>query len=285
MRKQWPLLIALALATPVAAGDSPYTNSMESVLTLRVDGDIEIDANGNVTSHKLHSELPGDMQALMDKAIARWKFLPPTAEGKPIDRARSRMRIAVVAHEVENNGEPGLIVKIENVTFPPSAADPAGKPTPPGPTIERGRMPRFTVPADVLITIHLQYDGSGKVLNIAPSQCTVLALGRGTDGTTACEMLERESVSAIRNWKVDNVKPGTVAETGTVVLKFVTNRMTAKGREAATGEWRRELRSPYRPAPWEKPDAPRVGTSDVEGSGLVTRTAGLTLLEGIGKAL
>ena len=286
MHKQLTLLLALALATPAIAGDSPYTNSLESVLTLRVDGDIEIDATGHVTSHKLHSELPADMQALIDKAIARWKFLPPTADGKPLERARSKMRIALVATEVEQDGGTGLIVKIENVTFPPPPADPAGKPAPAQPTIDAGRLPKLQVAAEALITFNVQYDAKGQVLNVAPSQCTVLALGRGTNATSACETLERDSVRAMRSWRVDNVKPDMAQpETGTVAIAFMWNRSAYKRRDSATGQWRRELRSPYRVAPWEKPDALRVGTSDVDGSGLVTRASSLTLLEGIGKTL
>ena len=64
------------------------------------------------------------------------------------------------------------------------------------------------------------------------------------------------------------------------------SRANYRARENDTGQWRRELRSPYRRAPWDAPDAPRVGTSDVDGGGrLISRTAGLTLLEGIGKTL
>jgi hypothetical protein len=287
MQRRLPLLLALAFAAPVAAADLIYTNSLESVLTLRVDGEIEIDGKGQVVSHKLDTELPAAMSALIDKAVVRWKFLPPTEDGKPPERARSKMRIALLANEVDQDGKTGLIVKIENVTFPPPPADPAGKPVAPGPAIRRGRLPKLTVGAEALITFNVQYDASGRILDVAPSQCTVLAMSRGADAEGACKKLERDSVSAMRTWKVDNVKPGMEKpETGVVAIQFMWNRADYKARENATGQWRRELRSPYRTAPWEAADAPRVGTSDVDGTGgLISRTAGLTLLEGIGKTL
>jgi hypothetical protein len=289
MHKRLPLLLALALAAPAIAGDTIYTKSLESVLTLRVDGDIEIDATGHVTSHTLKTELPPDMQALVDKAVARWKFLPPTENGKPIDRARSKMRIALVANEVEQkDGTTGLIVKIDNVTFPPAPVDPAtAKNAPPEPAIDAGRLPKLQVAAEALIMFNVQYDATGRILNVAPAQCTVLALGRGTNAASACAELERQSVSAMKTWKVENVKPGLEKpETGAVGIKFMWSRANYRARENATGQWRRELRSPYRSAPWDAPDAPRVGTSDVDSGGaLISRTAGLTLLEGIGKTL
>lgn len=227
------------------------------------------------------------MSALVDKAIDRWKFLPPTEDGKPLERARSKMRIALLGNEVDQDGKTGLIVKIENVTFPPAPAASAGKPVVPEPAIHSRRLPKLTVGAEALITFNLQFDTSGRILDVAPSQCTVLAMSRGTDAEDACKKLERDSVSAIRTWKVDNVNPGMgKPATGVVAIQFMWNRAGYKARENATGQWRRELRSPYRIAPWDAPDAPRVGTSDVDGTGgLISRTAGLTLLEGIGKTL
>ena len=85
-----------------------------------------------------------------------------------------------------------------------------------------------------------------------------------------------------------NVVPGADPEpiTGTLAFRFTWSRGGVK--DQAPGQWRSEQRSPYRGAPWLKPDAPRFGTADVSDSsgGLVLQTAGgLTLLEGIGKTL
>ena len=229
MQRSLPLLLALAFAAPVGASDTTYPQSLESVLTLRLDGDIEIDANGRVLSHKLDTELPPAMSALIDKAVARWKFQPPTEDGKPLDRARSRMHIALVANEVEKDGKKGLVMKIENVRFPPPPVDPAAKPVPGTPSLRPQRLPKFNVPAEVMLTIAVQYDASGKVLDVAPSQCTVLALGRGVDGQNACEKLERNTVQAVRQWKIDLVPGGKEAlASGAIGFNFVYDRDAAK---------------------------------------------------------
>jgi hypothetical protein len=282
MHKRLPLLLALAFAAPVVAGDAPDTQPIESVVTLRVDGNIEIDANGKVMSHQLDTDIPEAIKAIVDKAVATWKFAPPTLGGKPADGARSRMRISLSAKDVEQNGVKGLAMKIDNVTFP---AAPGAKREPGDASMRsNNKLKHPGVPAEAVLTFNLRYDQKGKVVDLAPTQCTVLAIDPTTTPEKACAEFERTSVMAIKRWRLD-VEPGgrDALATGTLALQF--RMMGTKSREAP-GEWRPELRTPYRKAPWEAVDAPRVGASDVDGvGGMIPRTAGLTLLEGIGKTL
>jgi hypothetical protein len=277
MRSKCLLLLSLSLAPPAVAAQTNNAPSLESVLTLRVDGNIEIDAHGRVASHKLDTPLPEEYVALIDKAIAGWKFKPPTDGGKPVDRARSRMRIALAAHEVGEH----FVMKVDNVTFPFDG------PTPGRIWKVKGRDPKFDGNAEALLTLKVKVDATGRMLNVSPSQCAVFALHRHDSAEQVCRTLERNSVAALRASKFE-VTPGTDPEqeffTGTAALHFVADHK-APEKHDVFGQWRRELRTPYREAPWLKADAPRVGTADVSGSGLVQQQAGLTLLEGIGRTL
>lgn len=283
MQRRLPLLLALAFAAPVVAGDAPALPPLESVVTMRVDGNIEIDATGKVISHTLDTALPAALQAIIDKAVATWKFEAPTEDGKPVERARSKMRISLSAKDVEPGGAKGLAVKIDNVMFPPAQTE---KKQPGEASLKaQNRLPKFEASAEAMVTLNFRYEASGKIVDVAPSQCTILANDKQLTPEQACEAFERSSVQAFKRWKL-KVEPGGKDElaSGTMGFKFLY--YGSRNTYEATGQWRPELRTPYRTAPWEPADAPRIGTSDIDDNGgLISSAPGLKLLEGIGKTL
>lgn len=285
MQRRLPLLLALAFAAPAIAGDAPAQPPLESVVTLRVDGNIEIDANGKVVSHTLDTAVPEALQSIIDKAVATWKFAPPTEDGKPVDRARSKMRVSLSARDVEQGGGKGLAVKIDNVTFP--AAQPEKRAPGDASLRPRDRVKHPGVSAEAVVTINFRYDPNGKIVDLAPSQCAILAVDKHLTPEQACEALERHSVQGFKRYQL-KVEPGgkDALESGTMAFKYASYG-SHNARPDTTGQWRPELRTPYRKAPWEPADAPRMGTSDVDdsGGGLASQTAGLRLLEGTGKTL
>ena len=283
MHKRIPFLLALALATPAIAGETQYTESLESVLTMRIDGEIEVAADGHVKSHKLNTELPPEIRTPVDKAIGAWRFAPPTMDGKPVEAAIGKMRIALVASQRDDKN---YVLKIENVVFNEAATQAASSP----PQVSRDitiaskrSMPRFRASANVLVSMLFHIDPNGAVLDVAPTQCTVLAIAPAQDPTVACKTLERESVIALRNWKFNVAKGGDGQPVDAMMGVFFSRDGSSSVLEP--GKWRRELRSAYRPAPWAKADDPRMGTSDVTDGGLQQPYAGLKLEEGIGKIL
>jgi len=76
-----------AAATPVAG---------ESVLTMRVDGELTIGTEGQVLSYKIRSKLDPTLQAMLDKSIPRWHLAPVRQGGKPVN-AKTPMRITLAA--------------------------------------------------------------------------------------------------------------------------------------------------------------------------------------------
>lgn len=276
MHFRLPLMLAVGfLATPAVA-DSQYTQALESVLTMRIDGEVEVAGDGSVKSHTLATELPPEIRTPVEKAIASWRFAPPTVAGKPVAAARSKMRIALVARESGKD----YVVKIENVTFAgPEATDDASEPG--GVSIAKRKLPNFRTPVDALVTLLLHVDADGKLLDVVPTQCTVVAIAPGQNGVNACKTLERTGVAAVRGWTF-KVAPGGDGKPTTAALAFWFT-MTRSPADMSPGKWRREQRSEYRAAPWE--NAPRVGTADIAEGGLVHPYAGLKLEEGIGKTL
>lgn len=275
-----PLLaLALVAVMPAIAGESQYTESLESVLTMRIDGEIEVGADGHVKSHKLDAALPPEIRTPVEKAIGAWRFAPPMVDGKPVEKAIATMRIALVATQRDDKN---YVLKIENVTFNQAATEARPATSQDIMIAAKRPMPRFRATANVLVSMLFHIDANGGVLDVAPTQCTVLAVAPKQDPAMACKALERESVTALRNWKITMPPGGDGQPTDAMLALFFTRDGASSAPEP--GKWRRELRSAYRRAPWQKADAPRLGTAEAD-AGLVRPYAGLKLEEGIGKTL
>lgn len=256
MQRCLPLLLALALATPAIAGeDTSNTSSFESVMTMRIDGDIEIAADGTVKSHTIDTELKPEM--------------------------RSKMRIALVARQAGED----YVVEIENATFGKIAQPAEGVMTSVGvASLPQRKLPAYRIPANALITVQFHIDRTGNVLDVATTQCAITAMAPNQNAAYVCKRLERDSIATLKTWKF-KVVPGTgVSDTDTITTALWFQVDSARD-DKTTGKWRRETRSAYRPAPWRKRDEPRVGTADITDGGVMQPFAGLTLEQGLGRAL
>ena len=114
-----PIFSALLLATTnaPAATKVPIVPG-ESVLTLRVDGDLTIGPGGKVLAYQTRTTLEPQIEVLVSKTVNGWRFHPVTVDGVPVV-AKSPMRITLAATEA--NG--GYAVRVDNVTFRPNTRE------------------------------------------------------------------------------------------------------------------------------------------------------------------
>ena len=105
------LAISSGQVTPAIAA-TPVVG--ESVLTMRVDGELTIGTEGQVLSYKIRSKLAPTLQAMLDKSIPRWQLTPVRQGGKPVN-AKTPMRITLAATQIPQ----GYEVRIDNVVFTP----------------------------------------------------------------------------------------------------------------------------------------------------------------------
>ena len=223
MLKAAVLALLLACAGAQAGDWLAVQAAGESVMTMRVDGDLLIDTEGRVKEYSLRTALDPKLRQMLDKAIPAWRLVPITQGGKPVN-ARTPMRITLAASEVAG----GVEVRIDNVVFAPltdedrqaawadkraafesgHAIEPLGEPAqapvlisartmhPPGYPI--GLM-RAGVEGVVLLNLRLNPDGT--VAEVFAAQSSLLNVKGGSEILDkARALLERESKRAARRW-------------------------------------------------------------------------------------
>lgn len=267
----------------------------EDLITMRVDGQIAIDAQGKVLDYRIDTKLQPELRALIDKAVPNWLFWPVIVDGKPI-AARTGMRITLAGTQVAT----GYRIAVDNVTFSnKDAPDKNGLWTvPASPGVElvvASRKSRIQFPSyrvDGLVVVHVRVSPQGTIEEIAASQSSLFNLtGNPKILAKARKAMEDSAIKGIRGWtfRVDShgrtPKPEELS--GAISVEYVWNADSAD-QLRETGVWRREHRGPYQAPAWLRDTrlAQRVGSSDMGGSDVAPLSSPVRLRDGVlGKAL
>ena len=289
------LAMALLATLNVAAATKVQIAQGENVLTLRVDGDLSIDAAGHVIDFRIRTKLDPQIAKLVAKAVPAWQFEPVLVNGKGIP-AKSSMRITLAATEVKG----GYEVRVDNIVFRPEtleeyeasraaiqaeserqAADPAGaanaeksrqfvgitsrKLTPP--SYPSGLM-KAGVEGVVLLILRLKPDGS--VADVFASQSSLLNVkGKPELLERARTMLEKNAAATAAKWtfgvEAKNMAALSASDlTVRVPVEYVLSPPGARN-ETLDGKWRHEFRGPNFPVPWLLAgDDQVIGVSDLD---------------------
>jgi hypothetical protein len=284
------LAISSGQVTPAIAA-TPVVG--ESVLTMRVDGELTIGTEGQVLSYKIRSKLAPTLQAMLDKSIPRWQLTPVRQGGKPVN-AKTPMRITLAATQIPQ----GYEVRIDNVVFTPISKEDyeakiaaaraireggeaitVGDAPPSQPVVfDSKRMlspPRYPVGlmragVSGAVLLHLRLNPDGTVADVVASQSSLFDI-KGASGILdkARGLLEKESIRAARSWSwhVDAAHPELLTADDLTVRVPIAFRMDSPGKQGDdnTAVWRQEFRGPNLPVPWllGKPGEQVVGVSDL----------------------
>lgn len=292
------LLLFLLLSTHALA--SAPVSADNSVMTMRIDGEIAIDAAGKVIDYRITTPIEGELKPLLDKSVRRWTFHPVLVDSKPV-QARSSMRITLAAQAVQT----GYRVIVDNVTFGADLDSAArAEPRPGGDSSGRGEAPILVVanrpmPAyprslakagvEGAVLVGLKLTSDGNIENMIAVQSTLFNV-RGRDAilAKARELFEDATLRAIKHWKFsvpDNKETPTASELSGVIR--VVFKMPKTVASDAPGQWQVELRSEKRIAPWLR-DTPAqsIGVSDLGDGEMQPVASAFRAPEGvIGRAL
>lgn len=242
------------------------------IKTLDVDGEVVVSNAGTVDSHAIHTPLPDEMHAVINKAVASWKFEPSSAPAP----TRSKMRVTLSA----TPDAAQHVVKVEDVVFRDVVAD-ASRAAPRTPaeveTLVRPKMPGF--PVDGVVNVAMRVAPDGRVLAAEATQCSVHASGGiGRDKARACRILETHGVNAVKQW-VLAPQDRTSEWTAMVPLHFAGVNKTI---DATPGQWRKEYRTAYRAPDWHPPEEGmlRLGAVDARGKSVMPIESELRMLHG-----
>ncbi|WP_240096573.1 TonB family protein [Thermomonas flagellata] len=277
-------VLALWLACAGAqAGTAPAEQgSGESVLTMRVDGELTIGTQGEVEAYALRTELTPDIQKMLDKAIPKWAFVPIEQDGKPV-RAKTPMRITLVAREI---GEQKYEVKIDNVIFAPltkedreAAERAAGKAVARLNSLQSHLYPKypyelFAAGVEGIALLRLRVNSDGSVADVFAEQSSLYNVkGSPRVLDKARALLEKNAMGAARKWtfSVENSSPGQ-KHMVRVPVEYVINKKPDEVERYGVGVWRYEYRGPRLDPPWSKADDMElaVGVSDLNSGEMVS---------------
>lgn len=287
----------LAIASMQAAPAVAVTPVVgESVLTIRVDGELTIGTEGQVLSYKIRSKLDPALQAMLDKSIPRWQLAPVRQGGKPVN-AKTPMRITLAATQIPQ----GYEVRLDNVVFTPISKEDyeakaaaaraireggeaitVGDAPPSQPVVfdswRRLQPPGYPVGlmragVSGAVLLHLRLNPDGTVADVVASQSSLFDIkGASAVLDKARGLLEKESIRAARSWSwhVDAAHPELLTADDLTVCVPVEFRMDSPGKQGDdnTAVWRQEFRGPNLPVPWlvGKAGQQLVGVSDLTGS-------------------
>lgn len=303
--------VLLAAAVNVCAQAPAEPGKSESVLTMRVDGELSIDPDGRVMDYRITTKLDPQVEKLVRRAVPAWRFKPILVDGKPAI-ATSPMRIALLAEEMAQ----GYRVTVDNVVFQPNtkeqyeAEQASQKAHPrmsvageaPAPlvwiTSKRLQPPKYPselqrVGVEGIVLLNLRLNPDGTVAEVFAAQSSLLNVrGGSTLLDRARTMLERSAGAAAKRWTFDVATDGAEplsAESLTVRVP-VDYMLASPGAapDPVAGSWRHEFRGPNLTAPW-LPDgqASKIGVSDLNGNEMLAGVSPFELSDRsvIGKAL
>jgi len=288
------LVAFMLVAMAVHAGKPQLVDT--NVLTMRVDGDLAIDETGHVLDYKVVTPVKSELQNLLESSVRKWTFRPVMADGKPV-RAKTGMRITLAAKPAGN----GYKVSIDNVIF---GATSEGRPehdeeharqivrsSDGKPAIVAKRMTGISYPSGLMragvegaVLLSLKLDTSGNVEDAMAIQSSLYDVrGRPDVLDQARELFERSALVPARRWKFE-VTPGkgTPGVDDLTVVIPVVFIMPGKGAPNVAGEWRVELRSQKRIAPWlVGMPTQDIGISDLDTNDIARVASNFRVPEGV----
>lgn len=276
--------MAMAMATTWAGTPLPGSEG-EDVLTLRVDGQLSIDPEGRVKDYRISTQLDPQVERLVSRAVATWRFKPILVDGKPAI-AHSPMRITLAAVEMDQ----GYQVSVDNVVFRPNTREEheaakasmaahrditvAGEPPEPRVWISSKSLRPPEYPAGMMksgvegiVLLNLRLNPDGSVADVFAAQSSLLNV-RGTQNILdrGRALLERSAMMSAKRWTfvVDAENVASLKPSDLTVRVPVEYRL-GPPQGSLAGKWRHEFRGPQLTPPWLAEAEATIGVSDMEG--------------------
>ena len=261
-------IVAIALASPASAAETPLP--IESLQTLRIDGDVTIDAAGAPIDYRPTTSLSDAQRAVLDRLVRSWRFTPAPANVPPVP-VTAHMRITLAARP---NGQ-GYDVVVDDVKAW-GAAEVASNDalTAAGRVAIHGRLsppayPPMYAAAGVSATVHLllRIGPDGRVREVAADQVALLNVyGAEAKLRRALVQFEEAATKQARSWQFDvTLRAGQPQDAEVVVGVPLTFLRFGGDSDDRAGQWRSETRQ-RRPLPaWARGGSVADDAFGIEG--------------------
>ena len=256
-------------AAAVVDTQSPMQQQgLESVLTMKVESLITLDAQGGLVEFQTSTPMPEKLRESLDKVVMRWRFTPVLADGVA-RQVTTKMRITLAATQDGKNYR----VKIDNVIFP---GDPKQKQAEKSALAEDAISARTMVKPDYpmgllkegiggTVLIGLRLSAEGKVEDAVAVQSSLNDVaGRPAVLAQGIKLLEASALKSARRWTF-NVPASFANRPASWRTLHVPINYYVDIPKDQPGMWRTEVRTARREMGWleGQSDLQHAGVSDV----------------------
>lgn len=271
--------LALLVALPLSAGNSPMAVRKQAESSLRVTGKIVIDTDGTVQSHELDPEarLTPMLAAFVGESLAQWRFEPVKVDGEVV-RARVPMSLRLVAKRSDDGK---YSISIVSTHFGSQESLPATD-RPQRLEMKPPQYPTGALKVGGKGTVYLivQIGRDGKVMNADAEQVNLRVAGSSSQMEQLRKQFSQAAIRAARDWTF--IPPTTGADAGKdswLARVPVSFRMTGE-KEPKPGEWETYIPGPRNTdMPWARTRLRTAGSPDaLPDSGLFPLEDGAKLL-------
>lgn len=273
------MLAALACPAAMTQAKEPelVTNShglTETVMTMRVRGDLTFGPDGVVKEHHVATKLDPKMAEYVDKTIASWKFKPYLQDGVPVNaKTYFQMTVAARARDADN-----YELSVDNARFSddPEYGVAEYKEKNRGKCavdciVSHPPTPSYFGGANGGVIVHLYLNPDGTVADAVVGQSALYGV-RGSDfelnqARKAFEKIALDYARRVR-FASGSGSPlvGDNHRVGALPFIFQMQGVVADN----LGKWRLEQRGKRNIASWLANDPDRwIGVSDASGNGFV----------------
>jgi hypothetical protein len=277
------LAFALAAAPALARGPNVAKVPLESVTSLQVEGEVDIDAAGNVVAFRLDPLPPESVRPALERTIRGWHFVP-RVDGAVVQAQTLALRLSLGASEVDGR----YLAKIENVWLSARAAKEKGF------LFENDtvaiqamslRPPSYPSGLQVLgiagkVLVGVRLGTSGKVEDAVVVQSALMDAQDLSEGARrALKYFEDASLDGARRWRFA-VTPRAGVPTPEDLTVLVPIYFLPDTRELERdARWRSIVRTQRTPAPWlpAADERSRLGVADVGNDDSVPEAADVRL--------
>jgi TonB family protein len=274
------LVLAMAAMPAFARAPAAPPAPLETVMSLQVSGEVDIDASGNVVAFRFEAPPPDSVRPAIERTIRGWHFVP-RIDGAVVQAQTLSMLMSLSARETGGK----YLSKVENVAL-------SAKATKPSRTAENEAV---TLRADVLrppmypqglfelgisgkVLVGLLIDAKGRVASATVVQSALMDAQDQSEGARrALKYFEEASLDAAHRWRFEVTRGAGVPTPGDMTVLVPVNY--AMGRKEPTGRWRSIVRTTRTPPPWlpAADDRTRIGVADVGEQGTVPDAADVRL--------
>lgn len=242
------LLISCAVSTP-----APAKSPTKAQISMLVGGKITVSAEGKVANFSLEDadKLPASVVKLLNQGIPKWRFEPPTHDGKP-QALTSSMTMRVVARPLADKK---YSLELGSVTFGQGDSSDVIRYQHHAPP----KYPPAAVGAHVAGTVYLivQINKHGVVENAAAQQVNLLVKGPPRTMKHYRELFADASLKAVRRWRFTVPSTGKLSRRDHWLVQIpVSYRLAPFGSKPKSeyGRWLAYMPGPKQSIPWLKQD-------------------------------